>query len=134
MPGAITVREDRTTIATTIDCEYGRNAFVGKMHMQGSNATEFDAGGLQALTRLNGSNINAASRAEKSGILIALDSPLFTTEERLETLFLGSLSRKPSGDDTKLFLAHVNESSDQREALGDVLWALLNSAEFMLNH
>ena len=111
-----------------------RLAFVGKMQMRGSNATEFDAGVLQALTLLNGPNINAASQAEQSGVLTALDSPLFTSEERLETLFVGTLSRKPSADELALFSAHINESSNQRETLGDVLWALLNSAEFALNH
>jgi hypothetical protein len=63
-----------------------------------------------------------------------LDSPLFTTEERVETLFLGTLSRQPSEGELQLFVAHVNDSSAQRDALGDVLWALLNSAEFALNH
>jgi hypothetical protein len=111
-----------------------RLAFIGKMQMQGSTATEFDAGVLQALTLLNGSNINAASQAEQSGVLIALDSPLFSTEERVETLFLGTLSRRPSTDELTSFVAHVNDSSEQREAMGDVLWALLNSAEFALNH
>ncbi|HUG71499.1 MAG TPA: DUF1549 and DUF1553 domain-containing protein [Pirellulaceae bacterium] len=111
-----------------------RLAFVGKMQMRGSNATEFDAGVLQALTLLNGANINAASQAEQSGVLIALDSPLFSMEERVETLFLGTLSRRPGKDEVSSFVAHVNESSDQREALGDVMWALLNSAEFALNH
>ncbi|MEO8498678.1 MAG: DUF1549 and DUF1553 domain-containing protein [Planctomycetota bacterium] len=109
-----------------------RLAFVGKMQMRGSNATEFDAGVLQALTLLNGANIN--SPAEQSGVLIALDSLLFSVEERLETLFLGTLSRRPTSDESAFFAAHVNESSDHREALGDVLWALLNSAEFALNH
>lgn len=111
-----------------------RLAFISKMQMQGSNATEFDAGVLQSLTLLNGADINTASQAEQSGVLVALDSPLFGVEERVETLFLGTLSRRPIDEEAALFVAHVNESSDQREALGDVLWALLNSAEFALNH
>ncbi|MBI2481150.1 MAG: DUF1549 domain-containing protein [Planctomycetia bacterium] len=111
-----------------------RLAFIGKMQMQGSNATEFDAGVLQALTLLNGSDLNGASQSEQSGVLIALDSTLFSTEERVEALFLGTLSRRPSEVESRLFVVHVNDSSAQREALGDVLWALLNSGEFALNH
>ena len=114
--------------------DQSRLAFVGKMQMQGSNATEFDAGVLQALTLLNGPHVNAASQAEQSGVLVALDSPLFSVEERVETLFLGTLSRRPADDEAALFNTHVREATDQREALGDVLWALLNSAEFTLNH
>ncbi|MBC8351532.1 MAG: DUF1549 domain-containing protein [Planctomycetes bacterium] len=111
-----------------------RLAFIGKMRMQGSNATEFDAGVLQALTLLNGSNINAASQADQSGVLMALDSPLFSPEERLKSLFLGTLSRRPTADESTAFVAHVSDSNEPREAMGDVLWALLNSAEFALNH
>ncbi len=111
-----------------------RLAFVGKMQMQGGNATEFDAGVLQALTLLNGANVNGASQADQSGVLIALDSPLFSVEERIDTLFLGTLARPATDDESTLFVAHVNDSEEQREALGDVLWALLNSAEFALNH
>lgn len=111
-----------------------RLAFIGKMQMQGSNATEFDAGVLQALTLLNGPTINNASQGDQSSVLIALDGPLFTNEERIETLFLGTLSRLPRSDESEVFIAHVNDSDDQREAMGDVLWALLNSAEFSLNH
>jgi hypothetical protein len=111
-----------------------RLAFVGKMQMRGTNATEFDAGVLQALTLLNGANINAATQAEQSSVLAALESPFFSREQRLETLFLGTFSRPPGDSEKAVFLAHVKEAEDEREALGDVLWALLNSAEFMLNH
>ena len=111
-----------------------RLAFIGKMQMQGGNATEFDAGVLQALTLLNGSNVNVASQADQSGVLIALDSPLFNEEERIETLFLGTLSRKPTEDEAGLFIGHIKDSQNGSQAIGDVLWALLNSAEFALNH
>lgn len=111
-----------------------RLAFVGKMQMRGGNATEFDAGVLQALTLLNGAITSVATQAETSGVLIALDNPLFSIEEQVETLFLGTLSRRPTDEERTVFVAHVNESTDQREAIGDILWALLNSAEFALNH
>ncbi|MBP90120.1 MAG: hypothetical protein CMJ64_26005 [Planctomycetaceae bacterium] len=111
-----------------------RLAFVGKMQMRGSNATEFDAGVLQALTLLNGLDTVAATQSEQSSILMALGSPLFDDKERLETLFLGTYSRFPTSDEAAILLEHVETASDSSEALGDVLWALLNSAEFTLNH
>jgi hypothetical protein len=111
-----------------------RLAFVGKMQMRGSNATEFDAGVLQALTLLNGADTAAATQNEQSSVLMALSSPLFDDRERLETLFLGTYSRFPTQQETGHLLDHVKTASDSHEALGDVLWALLNSAEFTLNH
>jgi len=111
-----------------------RLAFVGKMQMRGTNATEFNAGVLQALTLLNGPHVGAATKQDQSSVLMALDSPLFNDTERLETLFLGTYSRFPSEDEATIFGKHVKTSDDSRAALGDILWALLNSAEFALNH
>ena len=111
-----------------------RLAFVGKMQMRGSNATEFDAGVLQALTLLNGADITAATHNEQSSVLMALDSPLFDDRERLETLFLGTYSRFPTPEETTHLLEHIETADASGEAVGDVLWALLNSAEFTLNH
>ena len=111
-----------------------RLAFIGKMQMRGGNATEFDAGVLQALTLLNGSNVNQTSQADQSGVLVALNSPLFNDEERIETLFLGTLSRKPTSAEAALFVDHISGAENTGNAIGDVLWALLNSAEFALNH
>lgn len=111
-----------------------RLAFIGKMQMRGANATEFDAGVLQALTLLNGADVGAATEKDQSSVLMALDSPLFNDTERLETLFLGTYSRFPSETEAAVFSEHVKTSDDSRAALGDILWALLNSAEFTFNH
>ena len=115
----------------------GRLSFVAKMQMQGANATEFEAGVLQALTLLNGSETSALTSVEQSGLLMSLEAPFFTNEERVETLFLAALSRLPNDTERQLFVDYVEQggaTSDWRIASSDVLWALLNSAEFALNH
>ena len=114
--------------------DQNRLAFVGKMQMRGGNATEFDAGVLQALTLLNGSETSGATQPDQSSVLVALDSPLFNAEERIDTLFLGTLARLPTDAERQVFSEHVTASDDSKAALGDILWALLNSAEFTLNH
>ena len=114
-----------------------RLAFVAKMQMRGSNATEFEAGVLQALTMLNGSEAAALTSVDQSGLLMALEAPLFSDEERVETLFLATLSRLPAGPEVDRFVRYVDQGGargDKRQAMSDVLWALLNSAEFVLNH
>jgi hypothetical protein len=43
----------------------------------------------------------------------------------------------PNETERKKFVKYVEAgktSDDRRKALGDILWALLNSAEFILNH
>jgi hypothetical protein len=52
-------------------------------------------------------------------------------------LFLSTLSRHPEAAEREMMLKTVAaaKTDDERQrALGDVLWALLNSAEFTFNH
>ena len=51
-----------------------------------------------------------------------------------ETLYLATLSRRPSPDERKLAEAHVAGLPDRTEALRDIQHALINSNEFLLRH
>jgi hypothetical protein len=75
-----------------------------------------------------------ATDPAQSGILLALDAPFFNDAERVEALFLATASRLPETAERSEFVGYVESSDDRRAALGDVLWALLNSPEFILNH
>jgi hypothetical protein len=86
---------------------------------------------------MNGAAVSNATELMQSPILQSLDAPFFTPEQRVDVLFLATLSRPPLADERESFVDYVSHpatgSSSQR-ALSDVLWALLNSAEFTLNH
>src|SRR5262249_11723925 len=100
---------------------------------------------LQALTLMNGKLVADATSLERSETLAAIaDAPVSTTE-RIETLYLATLSRTPTTREveraTKFIdnaTRDVNEGKELRvaytNALADVFWALLNSSEFVLNH
>ena len=65
------------------------------------------------------------------------DFPLFDTKERIESLYVSALSRKPREDELEHFVRYVDSGGvrgDSRQALSDVFWALLNSNEFSVNH
>ncbi|MFV1967022.1 MAG: DUF1549 and DUF1553 domain-containing protein [Pirellulaceae bacterium] len=114
-----------------------RLLFTVSMQMRGSNFAEFDAGLLQALTMLNGPQTSFTTNRDESDLLAALHAPFFTDDERVEMLFLGTLSRFPSADERLLFTGYLRDGGargDSQGAVTDLLWALLNSAEFMLNH
>lgn len=115
-----------------------RQQFLAKFEAPTQKATEFQAGIPQALTMMNGPLVAEATDVDRSDILIALaDSPFMNTEQRVETLFLAALSRMPTPKERSRFVAYVDSggrSGDSRQALGDVMWALLNSTEFILNH
>jgi hypothetical protein len=114
-----------------------RLAFAAQMQMRGPTAAEYDAGVLQALTLLNGNPVDAASSVERSALLAGLEAPWFSDEQRVEALFLATLCRVPSDSERSQFTEYVRrggKTGNSTDALSDVLWSLLNSGEFGLNH
>ena len=114
-----------------------RLQFLARFQAPAQTPTEFQSGIPQALTLMNGRSVAEATDLNQSGLLSALDAPFFTNDERIEVLFLSTLTRPPSEAERTQFASYVasgGPTGDHRRALGDVLWALLNSAEFILNH
>ena len=54
--------------------------------------------------------------------------------EAIETLYLTVLSRRPTAEEVKLMSDYLSRRKDDREGFRGVLWMLLNSSEFALNH
>lgn len=50
----------------------------------------------------------------------------------LEGFYWHALNRRPTGDEREQVLAYVAKTDDQRRAWQDVVWALVNSKEFLL--
>jgi hypothetical protein len=58
-----------------------------------------------------------------------------TPAELIRELYLVALCRPPSEAETKLLLEHVTtQGKDARTAYADIIWALINSEEFLFNH
>jgi hypothetical protein len=90
---------------------------------------------LQALALMNGRLVAGATDVEKGRMLAAVaDAPFLDPAGRVEAFFLATLSRRPTAEEGARMIAHVDRAADQRKALSDVFWALLNSPEFLLNH
>ena len=52
----------------------------------------------QALLMMNGAEATEATDVKRSGLLGALEAPLFTDQQRVEILLLATLSRPPRED------------------------------------
>ena len=93
---------------------------------------------LQALLSMNGKLMGDATDIRRGRTLAGIaEYPLFSTEERIEALFVATLSRKPAPAELQRFRDYVNAAGavgDPRVPLADVMWALLNSSEFATNH
>jgi hypothetical protein len=55
-------------------------------------------------------------------------------EEIVASLYLVALSRQPAAEEMAASKAHIARSSDRRQALEDVGWAILNCKEFLFQH
>jgi hypothetical protein len=111
-----------------------RGQFLAKFG-GGSERTDQQTSILQALTLMNGNWAGRQTDPGRGELLGAVaDVPFLSEAERIEVLFLTALARRPTEPESKRFLAHLRSARDARQGLGDVLWVLLNSNEFLLNH
>jgi len=113
-----------------------REQFLVQFALQG-RPSEPETSILQALTLMNGSFLNEATSVERSATLTAVcEMPGIKTGQRIEALYLTTLSRQPTDGERQRLLSYVGKAdrSAQSRRLADVFWVLLNSAEFRLNH
>ncbi|MGB7343464.1 MAG: hypothetical protein WBD20_04585, partial [Pirellulaceae bacterium] len=75
------------------------------------------------------------NEAGGDGGLVQRLSEQASHEIRTRTLFQTVYAREPSSDETAAVVAYLNKRSESLDAaLRQVLWSLLTSAEFQLNH
>ncbi len=114
-----------------------RDALVSRMEEAlGESPDDFRSGIPQALAVMNGKITADATDLKKSRTLRAVvDAPFLDIYEKLEALFLATLNRRPHGPEWEKFIRYVqSKKSDQEkgEAFSTIMWALINSPEFVL--
>ncbi|HEY7326891.1 MAG TPA: DUF1549 and DUF1553 domain-containing protein [Gemmataceae bacterium] len=131
---------DSLTLATGYredqDKGAARRQFLTRFTLTGSTS-EPETSVQQALTLLNGRFVSWATDPEKCPTLIAAtQTPGMSLAQRIETLYLTTISRKPKAEELDPLERYVLQAKSNREAerLADVFWTLLNSAEFRMNH
>ncbi|HTN74936.1 MAG TPA: DUF1549 domain-containing protein [Pirellulaceae bacterium] len=87
----------------------------------------------QVLLLANSDEIENKIAAGEGKIATLLKSKT-PTKEILDDLYLGAFARYPTEAEAAATTKFVVANENQQEALQDVLWALLNSKEFMFNH
>ena len=55
-------------------------------------------------------------------------------EKRIEDLYLLAFSRKPNSTEIEIARNHIQTREKPREGFEDVVWALINTKEFLFNH
>jgi hypothetical protein len=87
----------------------------------------------QALHLLNGATVQS-KLAAPDGIVAKLAASSMSNEEVVKELYLSALCREPSAPELQRALANLAKATVRRAELEDLMWALLNSREFMFNH
>ncbi|MBN9519619.1 DUF1553 domain-containing protein [bacterium] len=107
---------DRPKRVTVCDCERSTGATLGQVLLL-ANSDEME-------------NKIADGNGRVTKLVKAKTAPRAAVEE----LYLAALARRPTSVELNRAVAHVADATDKQKALEDVLWALLNSREFMFNH
>jgi len=84
----------------------------------------------QALFLRNGGFVESVL----SGLAEKVHSMSGSTDRKISALFLSILVRPPTEPERKRHAAYVDGREGSREALEDVIWALVNSGEFVTRH
>jgi hypothetical protein len=112
-----------------------RAEFLAPFDDPNSQPADFRASIQEALMMMNGKLIREITRSARSATVAAVieSKRARPMAKRIEELYLVTLSRKPQPEESKLLLKFV-AAGDSKQRLRDILWSLLNSTEFILNH
>jgi uncharacterized protein YifE (UPF0438 family) len=114
LPGAIFSYMDQTFGATS------------------SGTGEYQASLKEHLFLNNASQLRSLIR---SGTLLKdLSAGEISAEEKVERLFLTVLSRRPSAEENKKFVAYLSNETKDDSPLEEAIWTLLTCSEFRFNH
>ncbi len=92
------------------------------------NPVEYEAGIPQALKLMNSKQTGTANPAIVRSVVGSARGT-----EAIEKIYLAALSRRPSPAESDRLAKFLDAGGAAPDALGDVVWAVLNSSEFTLN-
>jgi hypothetical protein len=93
---------------------------------EAANSTEYEAGIPQALKLMNSRQMTNPAAVRT---LIGLKP---VQAEAIEKLYLLTLARRPTTEETKKMTDFVSKSALEMDGYADILWALLNCSEFTM--
>jgi hypothetical protein len=106
-----------------------RQQFINFFHVEDANPLEYQVGIPQALRLMNSIQMNrteapiaAAMKADKTPAAV------------FNRLYVMSLSRPATAEEVQRLTAYVDKHGNTGRTYGDILWAILNSSEFVTNH
>jgi hypothetical protein len=123
----------RAAASEPVGAESARAVFLAPFDDPNSQPVDYQASIQQALMMMNGKFTEEATGPARSATVAAVIGSNRPLARRIEELYLVTLSRKPRPQETRRLIEYAAER-ESKQALRDILWSLLNSTEFVLNH
>jgi hypothetical protein len=109
-----------------------RNRFNNLFGVDPSTPNEEIFGTIpQALFMMNSPEINRSIQADKNKVLGEILASTPSPRAALEALYLRVLARRPTAKEVEVCDHHLRQVGNPHEAFEDILWALINSTEFI---
>ena len=87
----------------------------------------------QSLHLLNSKEVQSKLNAD-DGMAATMAASSQSVSELVTELYLASLSRYPTSSEMQAADEYVHQHDNRRNAMEDLVWALINSKEFLFNH
>jgi hypothetical protein len=88
----------------------------------------------QSLHLLNSSEVQGKLSAGSGRAALLAADKAHTPQEKIREIYLRVYSREPLPDEAAVAIAHLSKAKDEKLAFEDILWALVNTKEFLFNH
>jgi hypothetical protein len=99
-----------------------------------AGANEVEPSVAQTLMILNNTAINAQIKATGDTVLAKIIEKYPQPDDAIQQVYLQVLSRRPSESELGSCRDYIKQVGNRNEALEDLMWALVNSAEFRIKH
>ncbi|MCD6048860.1 MAG: hypothetical protein K0Q55_263, partial [Verrucomicrobia bacterium] len=97
-----------------------------QMHLEKGTATEVQLKQVEAQI--------AATEEKEKQLVVTAKPPAINQDEVITEIYLRTVSRFPTTAEMKLAKEDLAAAKDPVDGVRDVLWAMLNSREFLVNH
>jgi len=88
----------------------------------------------QSLHLLNSSEIQGKLTAATGRAAVLGKDADRAVEDRIRELYVIAFSRPPQHDELQIAIAHIQKVGDPQKGFEDIVWALINTKEFLFNH
>ncbi|MDG1895273.1 MAG: DUF1553 domain-containing protein [Fuerstiella sp.] len=108
---------------------------------ENDEAVDFDGTIAQAMVMMNGTEVDDAIRQASRAIVKDADTQVSKGSQALDRVALAMLTREPTSGEQRVFRRRYRQLAQESQpaaamptAVGDMMWAYLNSSEFVLIH